>query len=34
MQKLSSKFNWALAFFCLPCALWLLALLISPNFLV
>ncbi|MDE8035771.1 DUF5389 domain-containing protein [Actinobacillus equuli subsp. haemolyticus] len=32
MQKSSSKFNWALAFFCLPCALWPLALLISPKF--
>ncbi|AIZ79919.1 DUF5389 domain-containing protein [Actinobacillus equuli subsp. equuli] len=32
MQKSSSKFNWALAFFCLPCALWPLALLVSPKF--
>ncbi|WGE31808.1 DUF5389 domain-containing protein [Actinobacillus genomosp. 2] len=32
MQKSSSKFNWALAFFCLPAALWPLALLISPKF--
>ncbi|AFU20113.1 DUF5389 family protein [Actinobacillus suis] len=32
MQKSSSKFNWALAFFCLPCALWPLALLVSPRF--
>ncbi|WGE89221.1 DUF5389 family protein [Actinobacillus arthritidis] len=32
MQKSSSKFNWALAFFCLPSALWPLALLISPKF--
>lgn len=32
MQKSSSKFNWALALLCLPCALWPLALLISPKF--
>ncbi len=27
-----SKFSWALALFCLPSALWPLALLVSPKF--
>ena len=32
MQQGFSKFNWALALFCLPSALWPLALLVSPKF--
>ncbi|AUI66901.1 MULTISPECIES: DUF5389 family protein [Glaesserella] len=30
MQQGFSKFSWALALFCLPSALWPLALLVSP----
>ncbi|MCK3655102.1 hypothetical protein A4G19_04805 [Pasteurellaceae bacterium Macca] len=32
MQHRFSKFSWALALFCLPSALWPLALLVSPGF--
>lgn len=32
MQQGFSKFSWALALFCLPSALWPLALLVSPKF--
>ncbi len=32
MQKGFSAFSWALALFCVPGALWPLALLISPSF--
>lgn len=33
MQKVGfSRFSWALALFCVPCAFWPLALLVSPYF--
>ncbi|MDH2997080.1 hypothetical protein A1D22_05215 [Pasteurellaceae bacterium LFhippo2] len=32
MQQGFSKFSWALALFCVPSALWPLALLVSPKF--
>ncbi|WP_301099174.1 DUF5389 family protein [Otariodibacter sp.] len=32
IQKGFSSFSWALALFCLPSALWPLALLVSPSF--
>ena len=32
MQQGFSKFSWALALFCLPIALWPLALFVSPKF--
>ncbi|WP_373820230.1 DUF5389 family protein [Glaesserella sp.] len=32
MQKGFSSFSWALALFCVPSALWPLALLVSPKF--
>lgn len=33
MQKVGfSRFSWALALFCIPCAFWPLALLVSPHF--